>query len=162
MRVSSPSTRGTTAPEIAATARAEATASAEATTPATETPTAAPMPPAASTAPAARLHRHVLNEQRGDHAQQPGTDRNPQHCSERERETTRAHAGEQRAQLVAKDAAYVVKTLLDAMSDALANGQRIDNRDALRNFSKRSAGIAFPDTGKRMFPDSRFSASQSS
>ena len=39
-----------------------------------------------------------------------------------------ARLAERYPQLVAKDADYAVKTILDAMSDALATGQRIEIR----------------------------------
>ena len=39
-----------------------------------------------------------------------------------------ARLAERYPQLVAKDADYAVKTILDAMADALSNGQRIEIR----------------------------------
>ena len=49
-----------------------------------------------------------------------------------------ARLAERYPQLVAKDADYAVKTILDAMADALSNGQRIE----IRGFGslRRTAG----------------------
>ena len=55
-----------------------------------------------------------------------------------------ARLAERYPQLVAKDADYVVKTLLDAMSDALASGQRIE----IRGFGSFALNIRPPRTGR--------------
>ena len=55
-----------------------------------------------------------------------------------------ARLAERYPQLVAKDADYVVKTLLDAMSDALATGQRIE----IRGFGSFSLHYRAPRTGR--------------
>ena len=55
-----------------------------------------------------------------------------------------ARLAERYPQLVAKDADYVVKTLLDAMSDALATGQRIE----IRGFGSFALYIRPPRTGR--------------
>ena len=55
-----------------------------------------------------------------------------------------ARLAERYPQLVAKDADYVVKTLLDAMADALATGQRIE----IRGFGSFALNIRPPRTGR--------------
>ena len=55
-----------------------------------------------------------------------------------------ARLAERYPQLVAKDADYVVKTLLDAMSDALATGQRIE----IRGFGSFSINHRPPRMGR--------------
>ena len=55
-----------------------------------------------------------------------------------------ARLAERYPQLVAKDADYVVKTLLDAMADALATGQRIE----IRGFGSFALNILPPRTGR--------------
>jgi len=48
------------------------------------------------------------------------------------------------SQLVAKDAEYAVKTILDAMTNALANGQRIE----IRGFGSFALNVRPPRIGR--------------
>ena len=61
-----------------------------------------------------------------------------------------ARLAERYPQLVAKDADYAVKTILDAMADALASGQRIEIRGfgsfALSSRPPRMGAIRSPAT----------------
>lgn len=58
-------------------------------------------------------------------------------------------------QLLAKDAELTVKTILDAMSDALANGQRIEIRGFGRFRTQRSPSTGRPQSTLRRKSDGR-------
>ena len=55
-----------------------------------------------------------------------------------------ARLAESYTQLVAKDAEFVVKTILDAMTSALANGQRIE----IRGFGSFALNVRPPRIGR--------------
>ncbi len=55
-----------------------------------------------------------------------------------------ARLAERYTQLVAKDAEFAVKTILDAMSNAMANGQRIE----IRGFGSFALNVRPPRIGR--------------
>jgi integration host factor subunit beta len=59
-----------------------------------------------------------------------------------------ARLAERYPQLVAKDADYAVKTILDAMADALATGQRIE----IRGFGSFALNSRPPRIGRNRVP----------